>query len=336
MAKKEYESSVSLEEKSELELLRGQNALLRKQNEILKKSLSNRELNEGKSSTDNVDADRKRDEISESKKRIKHFIEVRFFSEQDVNYLYNVLSVRFLKPQIVLANNLFRTLENQTNKNFEVVFLTNPAYFDNPKYEFIFSELKKATALPLTFAKGGTMKSLLRPAFNEYEFVIQSRIDFDDFIYKDAINDTQSKVDECNNILFYGYCKGYMYYNEKLCHYGNLFNGNGHPAVLQSLIMKSSFAKKLPTFTPYSGGHIRFKVDMKKFLERNGVNFSEDMFQQNTDTDAFVYYRHDFSHNTLIRDLDFNKVVDRYNLTAVEDVTKEQLEEEFGFHYKLN
>ena len=104
MAKKEYESSVSLEEKSELELLRGQNALLRKQNEILKKSLSNRELNEGKSSTDNVDADRKRDEISESKKRIKHFIEVRFFSEQDVNYLYNVLSVRFLKPQIVLAN----------------------------------------------------------------------------------------------------------------------------------------------------------------------------------------------------------------------------------------
>lgn len=275
-------------------------------------------------------------EISKAEKRIKHFIEIRFFPSQDANYLYNVLSVKFLKPQIALANNLLKSFENQTNKNFELVFLTNPAFFDNPKYEFVFSELKKATTLPLTFVKAGTMKTLLRPAFDEYEFVIQSRMDFDDFIYKDAIDDTQSKINECNGVLFYGYCKGYMYYNGELCHYGNLFNGNGHPSVLQSLIMKSSFAKKLPTFTPYSGGHIRFKVDMKKFLEKCGVKFSEDMFQQNTTTDAFIYYRHNFSHNTLIRNLNFKKVMARYNLTPVEDVTKEQLEEQFAFYHKLN
>ena len=271
-----------------------------------------------------------------SEKKIKHFLEVRFFPEQDINYLYNVLAVRFLKPQLILANNIFRSLENQTNKNFEIVFFMNPAFLDNPKYEFIFEELKQITTFPITFVKEYKIENLLRRAFDEYEFVIQSRIDFDDFLYKDGIANTQSKVNECDNVLYYGYCRGYMYFNGELCHYGNLFDGNGHPAVLQSLILRSSLAKKLPIFTPYSGVHTKIKLKLKEFLKKNGVTFSENMFQQNTTTNAYIYFRHNFSHNTLTNSLDFTKVVERYNLPAVEDVTKKQLVEEFAFNYKLN
>ena len=257
-------------------------------------------------------------------KTIKHFVFSRFFPTQVPDYPHDVLDTDFLSAQIHLAKkNLLSSLENQTNKNFEVVFYANGAYFADPKYEFIFSTLKDSTTLPLKFIKGSEMSDLIMPAYNDYDFVIQSRIDFDDFIRKDIVEDTQSKVNECDKILGYGYCKGYTYFNKELYPFYATYKGRGHFSAFQSLILKSEFAKKRP-FTGVYVNHVVFKGLIERSVNKN--EFVESMFQQNTSTNAFIYFRHDTAWSNY-----------KPGGNVITDITKKQLEEEFGFAgYELN
>lgn len=280
-------------------------------------------------------------------KRIKHFIFSRFFTYERRGYPYDIFDVTFLTKQLILAKNMLKSLENQTNKNFQLIFLTNPKFFDNPKYEFIFSALKYATTLPIKFikAKGGLCKTkwnnellnLLKESWNNYDFVITSRMDFDDFIFKDAVADTQSKVDDCDSILAYGYNRGYSYiYKELYLRRCTWWKETGHIGILQSLILKSSSVKKLPYFSVEDFEHPRIKPQLKQFLEKNGVEFSENMFQQNMTINAYIYFRHDFSQEQLVvHNGEPFKIPNRPPVTT-KDITKKQLAEQFGFFHRLN
>lgn len=273
--------------------------------------------------------------MPDSNKKIKHFIFMRFFSFEDPKYPYDIYDVVFLTKQILLAkNNALHSLENQSDKNFELFFLVNSNFFDDPKYKFVFSALQCATTLPVKFIKSKEQYLLVRTALKQYDFVIQSRMDFDDFIFKNAVADTHSKIDECDKILAYGYCKGYKYFNGRFYPFNDKFSGTGHNGILQSLILKSSFAKKLPFIGTYTFNHRKVKIGIKEFLEKNGLEFSENMFQQNTSTKAFVYFRGNFSHCELANHPgEFERLK---KATPTDDkITKKQLEEEFGFDYKL-
>ena len=105
-------------------------------------------------------------EMPDSDKKIKHFVVSRFFPFQRKEFPHNILDVDFLSKQLPLAKNMLRSLENQTNKKFELVFIANPKFFDDPKYEFIFSTLRDSTTLPLKFIKWSevTTRSWARPA----------------------------------------------------------------------------------------------------------------------------------------------------------------------------
>ena len=271
---------------------------------------------------------------------IKHFIFIQFFNWQNPNYPYNVLDVEFLKTQLSLTKNALRSLENQTNKNFEVIFTLNDKIFLNgirdKKYDVIFSTLKDSTVLPVKFENKFDTDAFVKIALNEYDFVIQSRIDFDDFIFKDAVADTQSKVDECENILAYGYCKGYTYLYGELYPYYYLWNGVGHLGILQSFILKSSAVKKMPLMGIGGFYHDRFKTMLKAFLDRNSIAFSENMFQQNNSTNAFIYFRHEFSQEQLSKNAGNPQFkIPNFSPLTTSDITAAQLKSKFGFDYEL-
>lgn len=276
--------------------------------------------------------------MPESEKKFKHFVIIRFFTFDDPKYPYDIYDTDFLSKQLVLAkNNALPSLENQTNKNFELVFMLNDKFFDNPKYEFVFSTLKNSSALPLTFIKNSDRLQLIEDACNNYDFVITSRMDFDDFLFKDAVADTQSKVDECTDILTYGYCKGFTYIRGNLYNAFTTYKDLGHYGVLQSVILKSAFAKTIPFVGVYDFNHAKIKIRLKTFLEKNGVQFAERMFQRNTSVNAFIYIRHEFSHYILTNNAGkpVLKLPKEKPLTTA-DITKEQLAAEFGFHGELN
>ena len=276
-----------------------------------------------------------------SDKTLKHFVISRFFTYQNPQYPHDVSDVNFLKTQLPLVKNMLRSLENQTNKDFETVFIfTNKVAADPEKYGAIFSALKESTSLPLKLLGTTACAEMVKNSFNEYDYVIQTRMDFDDFVYKNAVADTQSKVSECDTMLVYGYCKGYRYiYGELYPHYV-LWNGNGHHSVFQSLILNSSFAKKMPLLFIERFHHDNFKLMLKKFLEDNKIEFqfSDDMLQQNTSDNAYIYYNHEYSQEFLFRKLSslLDKVKGMKPLTA-EDIkkTKKQIEDEYGLFYEL-
>ena len=281
--------------------------------------------------------------MADLNERVKHFIFVRFFPYKLPQYKHDIFAPEFLTTQLSLVKrNLFSTLENQTNKNFELVFVMNFKFFDDPKYEFIFSNLRESTTLPLTFIKNeileaeseavisAEMTHLIEDALDKYDFVIQSRLDFDDFIYKNAVEDTQNKVKECSGFLAYGYCKGYVYVRGELYPFDRVYEGRGggHFSAMQSLIMKSSFANKLPIIKMYDFGHTVFRRRLKEFLEENGENFSENMFHQNTTQFTYIYFRHGSAITKK------NKQGTASNISG-EEITKKYLEEEFGFQWRL-
>ena len=275
---------------------------------------------------------------------IKHFIFMRFFDRKIRTYPFDIFDVNFLSKQLVLVNNAFRTLENQSNQNFELVFLTNEKFLTEKKYEFILSTLKNSTTLPFKFIPYKDYPYLVVDAMNEYEFVIQSRLDFDDFIHKDLVADTQNKINECDRILAYGYCKGYQYILGELYTYFCQYSLVGHHSLLQSLIMDSSFAKKLPfigihnlpgiypnMYNKYIS-HTKIKNALKEFLESNGVELAENMFIQNISPKSFIYFRHDFSQDQFQPWGNLISPLNIKNFTTKDDnITKKQLEEEFGF-----
>ena len=261
---------------------------------------------------------------------------MRFFPKQDINYLYNVLHKGFLLKQLALAkNNGLKSLGNQTNKNFEIVFYVNEKLFVDESYKFILTTLKDAVDVPVHFPKRGEYKAWVQDAYDKYDFVIQSRMDIDDFLHKDVIADTQSKINECENILLYGYCKGYSYADGILRRIFYPSRGIGHLGILQSEIWRSSFAPSLPFFDSYFYGHHRAKTKLKEIVEKSGIEFSEKMFQQNLTMDAWIYFRHEFSHFIVLHNgAPDTWIVDRGEVTA-EELTKKQLEKDFGFDYVL-
>ena len=285
-------------------------------------------------------------------KTLKHLVFMRFFSWQAREYPQDIFDADFLSAQLPLANNALRSLENQTNKNFELIFVLHPNFFDNSKYEFIFSTLKDSTTLPIQFMRNtgkfylfkpelngkelnGELCRLIKDTTSKYDFVITTRMDFDDFIFKEAVEDTQSKINECDSVLSYGYNKGYEYIITSHELYPSKYSWPGHHSVFQSLILKSSFAEKLPCFTVEEFNHNRSKDELKRFLETNGVKFSENMFQQDDSINAYVYVRHEASYMALARN--GGKIPIQYSSQMItKGITKKQLEDEFGFHLELN
>ena len=276
--------------------------------------------------------------------KIKHFVIIRFFPKQHPNYPFDIFDVNFLSKQLLLAQNALASLENQKNKNFELVFLANEKFFDNEKYEFVFSMLRALTVLPIKFVKisdtswmyaKSELSTLLKDAFDEYDYVIQTRLDFDDFVYKNAVADTQDKVGECDNVLAYGYCNGYQYVDGELYKYHSTFNEVGCKSAFISLILKSSFAKTLPFLSIYSFGHDTCKTDLKKFLEKQGIKFSDKMFKQNTSAKAFIYYRHDLSLYSWRTKGNGEIEIPRSSPFTNATITEKKLKKEFGFFREL-
>lgn len=270
---------------------------------------------------------------------VKHFVIVRFFERKIAGYIHDIFDVDFVTERVILAKkNLLSSLENQTNKNFEIIFLVNDKYLTDEKYGFIFTELQDGITVPIKLMKSNTVKQRIRDAFNDCDFVVQSRIDYDDFVYKDAVADTQAKVDNCKDILFYGYCKGYTYFNGDLYTFPvPHYSSNGQMSVFQSCILESSFGKKIPYIGVLSFMHTKVKPDLKNFLEKNGFEFRDDMYRKNVSANAFIWFRHDATWSNRGNPfVELPKSITRNGVIIDTDITKKQLEDDFAFHYDLN
>lgn len=191
-------------------------------------------------------------------KKIKHFIITRFlnqnffncsdeslFDDNKLKYLFNMLSTHFIP-----------TLENQINKNFEIIILihNNIEIYKINKY---FDTL--TTKLNIKILRTNELTNYVYSYYDKFDKIITSRIDCDDLIHKNSIEILQNYGKLVNKFSLVGFSDGAtLIHNEKDVYYmpklQYAINKEGFIAILESLIIDTNFIK-IPTSIFNLGNH---------------------------------------------------------------------------------
>lgn len=180
--------------------------------------------------------------------QIKHYVIIRFFPI-DLGLGNIITDINFTKKSL----NIFRTsclqsLLNQTNKNFEIIFLINDNAPIDVINEFI-ENVKKNYHINIFPVKNCNItKYLYNVDKNEYDWLITTRMDYDDLIYNEAANNIQEIVKSTKyDLLCHGYCKGCTMIDkdyESTCLFFNEYNNVGAINIFQSLAIRTKYIDK--------------------------------------------------------------------------------------------
>ena len=112
--------------------------------------------------------------------KIKHFIITRFFSQNFEKTNEELFSEKFLSNGFKLVKkNFIKTLENQTNKNFEVIIMIhNDIDIDKikPLYDI-------ESSFKISIIRKKDIDKYISEFYDTFDFIITTRLDYDDFVY---------------------------------------------------------------------------------------------------------------------------------------------------------
>ncbi len=119
--------------------------------------------------------------------KIKHYIITRMNFEDD----------EISEAAYMLKCHLLKSLSIQTNKNFTLLILSN----HNIK------NLLNGYKFPIEIIKKDELKTYIQKQVDA-DFLITSRIDYDDHIYKSVVDETQKQIDYNYSVILYGLKNG--------------------------------------------------------------------------------------------------------------------------------
>ena len=228
--------------------------------------------------------------------KIIHLILTRFiipfykpynFTEKIYNTDYFFNGIRVMKKY------LLPSLQIQTCKDFIWILIIGNKVNITKVKSFIKHDLSFKTII--LFEKN--FKGFLKKITKGYDVLITTRIDYDDRIYYDAVNDVRKYVNINRPISLYGYNRGIIYFefNNKYYNFYKNYRNKGTMSIFVSLIIVLN--KVNDTYCVYDLGH--HNVIRKTLLNRSksfGVkrlNYEPANFDYG-DT-KFVWVRHNYS-----------------------------------------
>jgi len=233
---------------------------------------------------------------------IKHFIITRFMSEQFNHSDEELFNESFLiQSYNLMKNHLLQTLSIQTNKNFELIILIHDRVpLQNVKFLY---ELEEKYNFPITIKRSGALKEYINTFKNQYDFVITSRIDYDDHIYKCVVDDTQKRIDNKYAVQLYGLLNGVSIIdNNTEAHFMTKnYNNQGFFSVFETLILNTHKIDKL--FSIYDlGNHTKVcETIKKKYREFDIPNINAIKIEYDKCKDIrYIWIRHKNSQSVLI------------------------------------
>ena len=253
---------------------------------------------------------------------INHFILTRFSNKAfDKKFEEKIIDVKYLTKRLKLfKNNCYKSLRNQSNKNFKHIVLVN-----NLIPDVIYKELEK---LEVVIVKEHEYQNGLNNYlydnfdFSKCKYMITTRIDDDDMLFKNAINDIQNSFDDNLIVKFFGFRNGVTMDKRNRCMvFDSNYSNNGMIALGLSLIVNF---KKLGyvNFNIHCGDHSKVrKKFLNKYNKNNCLNMSESYLNSTMfwecrkyDKPCFIYYRHIESHSYNNRIIHFSNKNIRYDL----------------------
>ena len=204
------------------------------------------------------------------KLKIKHVIITRFLNHFASFFIKYMEKEDFsINAKRVLNKYLLPALERQKCKDFIwVLMIGNQADLSYYKSYFNFHNSFKTE---LVYEKD--IKNYLRNIINSYDVLITTRIDYDDVIYYDAVNDARKSININKPIFIHGFNKGYIYFESdgKYYDYDSVFGNNGVASQFISLVY---FINKVnDTYHIYElGDHSTIKSNFLKKYKSFGIN----------------------------------------------------------------
>ena len=233
--------------------------------------------------------------LDNSSTKIIHLIITRFsmefynkeFSKKIYRKDYILNGIRVLKQY------LFPSLENQSCKNFTwILMLGNKA-----NITYIKSLLNFNNSFETKIIYQKDIKKFVRNISKGYDVLITTRIDYDDRIYYDAVNDVRKAININRPMILYGYNRGVYYFelNDKYYDFYYNYKNEGVMSIFISLI--TVLNKVNDTYTVYDLGiHILIRKTLLEKYKSFGIkelNYEPAIFDNGAP--KFVWVRQNYS-----------------------------------------
>lgn len=234
------------------------------------------------------------------KNLIKHYILIRF-------YCFTMMKKEKLFEPELLDNGIkifeqytLKSLENQSNKNFEIIMMIHNEIDLNHKS--IQKLYKISSIIKINILRYNETNSFIATNSKNVKYLITTRIDHDDLIYNGAVDEIQSKCNENIPLFYNGYdrlitmLKNDIYNTYKF--YPN-YKGLGSISIFQSLIVNKEKINQLYTIFDL-GSHTKLKGTFINLYKVNNFEFKEEYFNLNHLEDCCIYIKHEFNHSSYI------------------------------------
>ena len=234
--------------------------------------------------------------LDNSNIRIIHLIITRF----SIDFYNKIFSKKIYREDYiqngirVLKKYLFPSLENQSCKNFTwILMLGNKA---NIKYIKSLLNFNNSFESKIIYEKD--IKNYLRNITKGFDVLITTRIDYDDRIYYDAVNDVRKAINIYKPMILYGYNRGVYYYeiNDKYYDFYRTYkNSDGVMSIFISLI--TVLNKVNDTYIVYDlGNHVHIRKTLLLRYKSYGIkklNYEPAIFDSGDQ--KFVWVRQKYS-----------------------------------------
>ena len=193
----------------------------------------------------------------------------------------------------VMKNYLFPSLENQSCKKFKWILMLG----DKANITYIKTLLNFNNSFEMDIVYNNSIKSYVQNISKGYDVLITSRIDYDDRIYYDAVNDVRKFINNKKPMFIFGYNRGVLFYenDKKYYDFDYNFNNEGALGIFLSLIVVLD--KVNDTYNIYEiGAHTVVRKMLLNYYKKYGIKelkYDPGFFYDGQP--KFVYVRQNYS-----------------------------------------
>lgn len=234
--------------------------------------------------------------MENSNQRIIHLIFTRFLIEfyNQNGYPKKIYTKDYISNGIrVMKKYLIPSLENQSCKNFIWIIMLG----DKANKTYVESLLKLNISFQFKVIFRKNIKKFVRNITKNIDFLITTRIDYDDGIYYDAVNDIRKEINNNKPLVLHGYNRGVYYFefNNKYYDYYHDYHNDGVMSVFFSLITCLSKVNDAYTILDF-GDHRYIRKKLLKNYKSYGIknmNYEPAIFDSGDS--KFIYVRQKYS-----------------------------------------
>lgn len=226
--------------------------------------------------------------------KIVHIIVTRFMIEFITEYKTKIYQEDYIKNGIrVMQKYLLSSLEHQSCKNFTWVLLLG----NKSNISFIKSLLNFNLSFESRVILVKDQKKFMRNIAKDSHIFITTRIDYDDQIYYDAVNDVRKAINFYKPMLLHGYNRG-VYYFEYEDKYYDFYSGCrniGAVSIFESLILIINKVNDI--YSIYDiGKHYEVRKKLLENYKLYGIKMLDyDPAVFDSGDPKFIYVRQNFS-----------------------------------------